>query len=65
MTLTHSQIKEVAAGIVNRLLADVLFENAGVRKAVDKISPKNWQESVDEFIEETADILMTKFGVSD
>lgn len=63
--LTHQQITEVAKGIVNMMVADVLFDYSVIQKAVDKIKPALWVETLDEFEERVTEILLNRFGVSD
>jgi hypothetical protein len=65
MTRTKAEIKEIAAGIVNMMVADILFEYPAVRKAVDKIPKEPWCEAVNQLTESVEKALLNKFGCSD
>lgn len=64
MTRTAAEVDELAKLLVNKVVADVLFEFAAVRAAVDKLPPRKWLDALDEQYAEVADVLKAKFGAS-
>lgn len=65
MLRTQAEIKEIAAGIVNRMVADIIYEFPTVRKTVDKLKVEQWRECLDRFTDEIEEWLLDKFGSAD
>lgn len=64
MLRSHQEIEGIAKGIVNRFVAEMMFEFPKISKAVG-VNNKKWAEFLDEREKELEEILITKFGTCD
>ena len=64
MTRTAAEVKEIASGIVGKMVADVMYEFPKIKSAIDKADADAWRSFLDELTDAVEDILLNKFGSS-
>ena len=64
MLRSAAEVKEIASGVVGKMVADVMYEFPKIKAAIDKTDVDSWRSFLDELSDAVEDILLNKFGSS-
>lgn len=65
MILTQDEIKKLAENIVSQIVGAAMFEFPNVKWAVVKTEKTQWNAFIDEQVEQSFEVLLTRFGSKD
>lgn len=62
--MSNKDTEDLAARIVNKVVADLFYDQPKLRAATSKISLTDWQAAMDAAAEEVYEILANTYGIN-
>lgn len=60
-----AEVRDIANGLVSKIVADMIFEFPKLRAAIDRLPKTEWADLLTELGNSAEQTLLTKFGATD